>query len=130
LPVDTFARTTQFNIDVPELLWKVVLIPDKPGPSPTDITTKASSFGVILPNTNQQLVPNINQHLKQRPSDLDCRQHVFSVNDVEVYTGYNFFSNIPTEVQEEIENNHTLPQLFEVINSGRPNYPYVTNRVT
>ncbi|MGB8689121.1 MAG: DNA/RNA non-specific endonuclease [Microcoleus sp.] len=100
LPVKTFARTTQFNIDVPEGLWKVVLIPEAPGQSPTDITTKAISFGVLLPNTNQQ------------PSKLDWRKHIFSVNDIEELTGYNFFSNIATEVQEQIEDNITLPQLF------------------
>jgi endonuclease G len=100
------------------MLWKVVLIPEKPGQSPTDITTKAISFGVLLQNIDQS---------KPR---VDWRQYIFPVNEIEAYTGYNFFSNIPTEVQEEIENNQTLPQLFEVIKSGRQNYPYVTNRVT
>jgi endonuclease G len=85
---------------VPEMLWKVVLIPEKPGQSPTDITPKAKSFGVLLPNINQE------------PSKLDWRKHIFSVNEIEEYTGYNFFSNIPTEVQEEIENNITLPDVF------------------
>jgi endonuclease G len=99
-------RTTQFNIDVPEMLWKVVLIPDKPGQSPTDITKNnatsfnATSFGVLLPN------------IDHRPSKLIWQDRVFSVNDIEEYTGYNFFSNIPTEVQEEIENNITLPTFF------------------
>jgi endonuclease G len=111
-------RTNPFKIDVPEMLWKVVLIPEAPGQSPTDITTKAISFGVLLQNIDQS---------KPR---VDWRQYIFPVNEIEAYTGYNFFSNIPTEVQEEIENNQTLPQLFEVINSGRQNYPYVTNRVT
>ncbi len=100
LPSKIQDRTSQFNIDVPEWLWKVVLIPEKPGQSPTDITTKAISFGVILPNTNQQ------------PSKLDWRKHIFSVNDIEDLTGYNFFSNIDTEVQEKIEDNITLPRLF------------------
>jgi len=94
------SRATKFNIDVPEMLWKVVLIPEKPGQSPTDITIKAKSFGVLLPNTNQE------------PSKLDWRKHIFSVNEIEEYTGYNFFSNIPTEVQEEIENNISLPDGF------------------
>ena len=107
MPVDTFARTTQFNIDVPELLWKVVLIPDKPGQSPTDITKNnatsfnATSFGVLLPN------------IDHRPSKLIWQDHVFSVNDIEEYTGYNFFSNIPTEVQEEMENYIDLPDFFK-----------------
>lgn len=82
------------------MLWKVVLIPEKLGQSPTDITIKAKTFGVLLPNTNQE------------PSKLDWRKHIFSVNEIEEYTGYNFFSNIPTEVQEEIENNITLPTVF------------------
>ncbi len=94
-------RTTQFNIDVPEMLWKVVLIPEKPGQSPTDITTKAKSFGVILPNIEQD-----------KPEKLDWCKHIVSVNKIEEDTGYNFFSNIPTEVQEQIENNETLPQFF------------------
>ncbi|MEZ2232069.1 DNA/RNA non-specific endonuclease [Microcoleus sp.] len=100
LPSQVKDRTTQFNIDVPEALWKVVLIPEAPGQSPADITTKAISFGVLLPNTNQQ------------PSKLDWRKHIFSVNDIEDLTGYNFFSNIATEVQEKIEDNTTLPLLF------------------
>jgi len=95
------STTYPFNIDVPEVLWKVVLIPDKPGLSPTDITkNNATSFGVLLPN------------IDHRPSKLIWQDHVFSVNDIEQYTGYNFFSNIPTEVQEEIENNITLPTFF------------------
>jgi endonuclease G len=97
-------RTTEFNIDVPEMLWKVVLIPKKPGQSPTDITddpeTFPKSFGVLFPNTNQEA------------SKLIWQDHVFSVNDIEEYTGYNFFSNIPAEVQEKIENNITLPSFF------------------
>ncbi len=100
-------RTTQFNIDVAEMLWKVVLIPDKPGLSPTEITKidatsfNATSFGVLLPN------------IDHRPSKLIWQDRVFSVNDIEEYTGYNFFSNIPTEVQEEMENNITLPNFFK-----------------
>ncbi len=99
--------TPQFNIDVPEVLWKVVLIPDKPGLSPTDITKidatsfNAKTFGVLLPN------------IDHRPSKLIWQDHVFSVNDIEEYTGYNFFSNIPTEVEEEIENNIDLPDFFK-----------------
>ena len=84
----------------PEGLWKVVLIPEVPGQSPTDITTKAISFGVLLPN------------IDHRPSNLIWQDRVFSVNEIEEYTGYNFFSNIPTEVQKQIENNETLPQYF------------------
>jgi DNA/RNA endonuclease G (NUC1) len=95
------SRATQFNIDVPEMLWKVVLIPEKPGQSPTDITPNAKSFGVLLPNINQE------------PSNLIWQDHVFSVNDIEEYTGYNFFSNIPTEVQEKIENQIDLPAFFK-----------------
>ncbi len=95
------SRATQFNIDVPEMLWKVVLIPEKPGQSPTDITPNATSFGVLLPNINQE------------PSNLIWQDHVFSVNDIEEYTGYNFFSNIPTEVQEKIENQIDLPAFFK-----------------
>jgi endonuclease G, mitochondrial len=83
LPAVLFSGSVQ-----PEGLWKVVLIPEEPGKSPTDITTNAISFGVLLPNTNQQ------------PSNLIWQERVFSVNDIEEYTGYNFFSNIPTEVQE------------------------------
>jgi len=100
VPESIDRRTSQFNIDVPEWLWKVVLIPETPGQSPTDITTKATSFGVLLPNTNQQ------------PSKLDWRKHIFSVKDIEDLTGYNFFSNIAAEVQEKIKDNTTLPQLL------------------
>ncbi|WP_017719315.1 hypothetical protein [Kamptonema formosum] len=45
-------ETYQFNIDVPEYLWKVVLIPESSGKNPTDITPNDVPFGVILPNTD------------------------------------------------------------------------------
>ena len=61
----------------------------------------ASIFGVLFPNTNQEA------------SKLIWQDHVFSVNDIEEYTGYNFFSNIPTEVQEKIENQIDLPDFFK-----------------
>jgi endonuclease G len=93
-------RTNPFKINVPEALWKVVLIPEAPGQSPTDITTKAISFGVLL------------QNIDQYEEGIDWRQYIFPVNEIEAYTGYNFFSNIPTEVQEAIENNTTLPPFF------------------
>ncbi|MBO0351521.1 DNA/RNA non-specific endonuclease, partial [Phormidium pseudopriestleyi FRX01] len=83
-----------FDIDVPDLLWKVILIPEAPGQSPANLTLNAVTFGVILPNTNQ-------------PSN-NWRGSVFSVNDIEELTGYNFFSNIPDEIQEQIENNNTV----------------------
>ena len=99
------SRANQFNIDVPEMLWKVVLIPKKLGQSPTDITDDEkswpASFGVLFPNTNQE------------ESKLIWQDLVFSVNDIEEYTGYNFFSNIPTEVQEKIENKINLPDFFK-----------------
>ncbi|NER07380.1 MAG: DNA/RNA non-specific endonuclease, partial [Okeania sp. SIO3C4] len=85
----------QFNINVPEYLWKVVLIPEEPGQGPTDITYGASAFGVLIANDRQPQGEN------WKNSSVSI---ISSVNDIEDLTGLDFFSNIPEDIQEVIEN--------------------------
>ena len=95
IPSRIVSGRNPFNINVPEYLWKVVLIPEEPGQSPTDITYGASAFGVLMENVLQPQGEN------WKNSSVSI---ISSVNDIEDLTGLDFFSNIPKDIQEVIEN--------------------------
>lgn len=97
LPSSTqFPQRDPFDINVPEYLWKVVLVPEKAGQSPTDITNGATTFAVLMQN-----VPHPSRQ-NWRNSTVSI---VTSVNDFEELTGLDFFSNIPDKIEEAIEDN-------------------------
>lgn len=85
--------TDLFEINVPEFLWKVVLIPEYPNQKPQDITENAVTFGIVVPNETQT---------------GNWRTAPFSVNEIEELTGHDFFSDIPENIQEIIEDNSTI----------------------
>ena len=79
------------KIIVPAKIWKVVLVVDRLGVAPKDVTQKVSrTIALIVPNQ---------QGVKSKP----WKEYVTSVDEVEKLTGYNFFSNLPKEVQQIIE---------------------------
>jgi DNA/RNA endonuclease G (NUC1) len=86
--------TNGIQVDVPDSLWKVVLIPEQFGQSPSDITLGATAFGVLMTNANHNNVKNWwNSGISS----------VFSINEIENLTGLDFFSEIPDEIEEVIE---------------------------
>ena len=92
-----------FEINVPERLWKVVLVLDEAGLGITDVTANTMAFALDIPNINpvedEEIEPN------------SWRDYVISVQELENRleeqpsdNSYDFLSNIPTEIQEIIEN--------------------------
>ena len=84
----------QFKLDIPDILWKVVLIPEKIGQDPSDITLGATAFGVWMYNENHQGADWTNPGAAQ----------ITSVNEIEELTKLDFFSNLPDYIEEIIEN--------------------------
>jgi endonuclease G, mitochondrial len=75
---------------VPANTWKVVLVTDK-GRGIGGIDKNTRAFAVSIPNT---------QGIKHN----SWRSYRKTVREIEKNTGYNFFSALPTDVQEAIEN--------------------------
>jgi endonuclease G, mitochondrial len=79
------------NVVVPATIWKVVLVLDRPGMQPKDVTAAMSrTIAIVVPNQ---------QGVKSKP----WKDYVTSVDEVEKLTGYDFFRNLPEPVQKIIE---------------------------
>jgi DNA/RNA endonuclease G (NUC1) len=94
------------KVSVPENVWKVVLVLDKPGQGISDITEDTLVFAIRLPNTLTDYAGTdpkfIGKKVGQDP-DNDWRQEIINVDELEYITEYDFLSNIPTDIQESIE---------------------------
>jgi endonuclease G, mitochondrial len=75
---------------VPAKTWKVVLVTE-PGRGLAGIDANTRAFAVDIPNI---------QGIKYNP----WRNYRRTVREIEKMTGYNFFSRLPADVQEAIEN--------------------------
>jgi endonuclease G, mitochondrial len=75
---------------VPANIWKVVLVTD-PGRGINGIDQNTRAFAVSIPNTQ-----GVKHH--------EWRSYRRTVREIEKTTGYNFFSVLPTDVQDAIEN--------------------------
>jgi endonuclease G, mitochondrial len=75
---------------VPANIWKVVLVTDR-GQGLAGINANTRAFAVSIPNI-------------QGVKDHDWRSYRQTVRVIEKTTGYNFFSVLPADVQEAIEN--------------------------
>jgi DNA/RNA endonuclease G (NUC1) len=120
--VDQFGTPLYLSnkVSVPENVWKVVLVLDKPGLGISDLTKETLAFAVRLPNTaidytgtddryfditrdaSGNIIAKIPKKVAQDP-DNDWTQKIINVDELEYITGYNFLSNIPIEIQEAIE---------------------------
>jgi endonuclease G, mitochondrial len=79
------------NVVVPATIWKVVLVLDRSGTQPKDVTAAMSrTIAIVVPNQ---------QGVKSKP----WKDYVTSVDEVEKLTGYDFFRNVPEPVQKIIE---------------------------
>lgn len=76
---------------VPANTWKVVLVSDKLGAGLKGVSKDTRAIAVVIPNV---------QGIKGNP----WRAYRKTVREVEKITGYNFFSNVPQDVQDAIEN--------------------------
>jgi len=79
------------HVGVPSKTWKVVLVlPNASGDDVARVTTSTRTIAVIMPNI-QGIRAN------------DWKSYRVSVNQVESLTGYDFFSNVPANIQSVIE---------------------------
>jgi endonuclease G, mitochondrial len=79
------------HVGVPSKTWKVVIvIPQATGNDVARVTTSTRTIAVILPNT-------------QGIRSVDWKTYRVSVDQVESLTGYDFFSNVPANIQSVIE---------------------------
>jgi endonuclease G len=78
------------QITVPAMLWKVIVVLDKPASGIKDITDATRTIAVIMPN--QQGIKDRNWQLFRT-----------SIDDVEQLTGFNFLNQVPEAIQNAIE---------------------------
>lgn len=78
------------KLTVPATLWKIIVV--VPGSSDTtfQVTTNTRVIAVNIPNT-------------QTVADKPWRAYLTTVDALERLTGYDFLSNVPTDVQQLIE---------------------------
>ncbi|MBS1797024.1 MAG: DNA/RNA non-specific endonuclease [Acidobacteria bacterium] len=84
------------RIVVPQYTWKVVLVLPNGNNDLSRVNRATRAFGIIVPN-----FPPLN-------INAPWRQFRVTVDAVEAFTGYNFFSNIPKNTQEIIERRRDL----------------------
>ncbi len=96
------------QIGVPDYLWKII-VPLHLGQGSTDINGNTQIISVIMPNVDTRKFRN-NQVVLPSGQILDLSQnqgrwttYAVSVRDIEALTGYNFFSSLPQDLQDEIE---------------------------
>jgi hypothetical protein len=101
-------------IKIPEHLWRVLLVLDHPG---ADVTPNTYTVGFWTENRQPTTEEKeLNEGDKWKTSTI-----IKSVNDIELATGYDFFSNLPSNIQEIIENNR------EIFWSGRVRDGFISN---
>jgi endonuclease G len=88
--IGTVGRST--TISVPESTWKVVMVMPRTAAGPSQVTAKTRVFAISVPNRNGADI-----------ADGDWRKWRVPVRDIEKATGLNFFSRLPTTLQNTIE---------------------------
>lgn len=85
--VDTAGNT----VTVPHVIWKVVMVlPNATGDDVARVSTSTRTFAVIMPNDD-----NIEHDQWQK--------YLATVDQVEALSGYDFYSNVPSAIQDVIE---------------------------
>jgi DNA/RNA endonuclease G (NUC1) len=88
---DNIIDTAGNSVTVPQFTWKVVMVlPNADGDDVARVDTSTRTFAVIMPN-NDNIRPD------------DWKMYLATVDQVEALTGYNFFSNVPENIQNVIE---------------------------
>jgi DNA/RNA endonuclease G (NUC1) len=90
------------QVNVPEKTWKVILVLPVGDDDPNRVTTSTRTLAVIMPNV---------QGIRNDP----WQTYLATVDQVETLTGYDFFSNVNSAIQNVIEakldtENDTAPQ--------------------
>jgi DNA/RNA endonuclease G (NUC1) len=88
---DSIIDTAGNTVTVPHVTWKVVMVlPNATGDDVSRVSTSTRTFAVIMPNDD-----NI------RPDQWE--KYLATVDQVEALSSYDFYSNVPTAVQDVIE---------------------------
>jgi endonuclease G len=77
------------KIAVPATMWKVILVLDDPSKGLAGVTASTRAIAVIMPN--------------KQGRDGKWQDFCTTVEDVQKLTGYDFFSNVPPDIQKQIE---------------------------
>jgi endonuclease G, mitochondrial len=85
---DTIAAN---RIAVPAAFWKIVVVNNRPGLGLDSITPKTRVIAVLIPN-------------QQGIKEEHWQKFRTTVRKLEQHTGYDFLSNLPSEVQDALEN--------------------------
>lgn len=78
------------KITVPDRVWKVIVILDKPGAKAADVNANTRTIAVDMPNI-------------QGIKDDNWRQYQVSIDQLESATHYNFLTRVPEPIQAAIE---------------------------
>jgi endonuclease G, mitochondrial len=77
------------KITIPEQMWKVIVVMNRPGLTPVDVTSTTRVIAVDMPN-------------RQGIRETDWRTFRTSMAAIEAKTGYTLLSNVPTEVRQTL----------------------------
>lgn len=77
------------KVTVPSTMWKVILVLDAPAKGLAGVNSSTRTIAVIMPN--------------KMGRDKKWQDFCTTVGEVEKLTGYNFFSNVPPDIQKQIE---------------------------
>ncbi|MCL1495094.1 MAG: DNA/RNA non-specific endonuclease [Pseudanabaena sp. Salubria-1] len=83
------ASQVKGKIAVPETMWKVILVLDTPTKGLAGVNANTRTIAVIMPN--------------KQGRDGKWQDFCATVEDVQKLTGYDFFSNVPPDIQKTIE---------------------------
>jgi DNA/RNA endonuclease G (NUC1) len=97
--------TYTFDINVPDEVWKVVLIPKNIGQGSSDVDNQAIAFGILMNNINH------NNERNWKGSNGSGVSGTFSIDEIEGLTGLDFFSEIPLELQNQLESRDDSNQI-------------------
>ncbi|MBW4496375.1 MAG: DNA/RNA non-specific endonuclease [Oscillatoria princeps RMCB-10] len=88
-------------IKIPEYLWRVLLVVDRPG-----APYKSNTYTVGFWTENRE--PTEEEKKWNEGDNWKNSTIIKSVNEIEQLTGYDFFSNIPLQIQDTIETNREI----------------------
>ncbi len=97
-PLDSDHPFRQNRINYPDETWKVAIVLE-PGQTIADITENTRVIGIITPNSKVPIGLSVDELAAWR----NWGNWRFSVDEIEERTGLNLLSNIPQEIQNELE---------------------------
>jgi endonuclease G len=78
------------KVSIPEKTWKIITVLESPKLGINGVKANTRTIAVMIPNSNEVAGTN-------------WQNYRVSIDEVEAATGYDFLSNVPTEIQDKIE---------------------------